>query len=83
MDLGCSSEIDPSGRVVLTEDAILSRGRRFIVLADNDSAHFWNLSESRLSRWREKIVHELVHTVQYQEARAAIYLFCAGIWLIA
>jgi hypothetical protein len=40
---GCSSEIDPSGRVLYTADAYAKDGRRFTVLADERLSAFLEL----------------------------------------
>jgi hypothetical protein len=40
---GCSSEIDPAGRVIFTADAYARDGRRFTVLSDEKLSAFLEL----------------------------------------
>jgi hypothetical protein len=45
--LGCSSEIDSTGRIIFTADAYTRDGRRFTVLSDEKLTAFLEL-ESRI-----------------------------------
>lgn len=50
---GCSSQIDSTDRVIFTAHAYGRDGRRFTVLADENSPHFWNYTRRSIDNIRE------------------------------